>query len=198
MDRLGEYYFKLVYRPSRDQHIGIADGLSRMPTRLSSVPRTEDQDRMAMVILEQHTGPRIILDHMEDRMAKYMASPMYDQLIEYMRGGEAAMDKMELPRNRRRYLRFAAKSYRLPEAHETQVLRYKETTGAESICLTEVEIPRYLNAAHEDHGHHAAALTLDFLMGRAYWPTRVKDVNKWCQSCYACQLRSKKPIKLSV
>ena len=25
MDRLGEYDFKLVYRPSRDQHIGIRD-----------------------------------------------------------------------------------------------------------------------------------------------------------------------------
>ena len=48
MDRLGEYDFKLVYRPSRDQHIGIADGLSRMPTRLTSISKAEDSDRMAM------------------------------------------------------------------------------------------------------------------------------------------------------
>lgn len=33
-NRLGEFDLKLVYRPSTDQHIGIADGLSRMPTKM--------------------------------------------------------------------------------------------------------------------------------------------------------------------
>ena len=28
LDRLGKFNLKLVYRPSTDQHIGIADGLS--------------------------------------------------------------------------------------------------------------------------------------------------------------------------
>lgn len=69
MDRLGEYDFELVYRSSRDQHIGIADGLSRMPTRLSSIMKAEDQDRMAMAafpteaekLIHQHTYPRVII-----------------------------------------------------------------------------------------------------------------------------------------
>lgn len=203
MDRLGEYDFQLVYRPSRDQHIGIADGLSRMPTRLSSISKAEDQDRMAMAVfdttnLEQQTGPRGIREQVEDRMEKYASSPMYHQLIQYMRGGEAAIGEMQLPRNRQRYLREASKRYRLPESHESQILRYTENTGAESICLIEAEVHRFLHAAHEDHGHHAAALTLDFLMGRAYWPTRVKDVHTWVQNCHSCQARSKRPIKTSV
>ena len=75
---------------------------------------------------------------------------------------------------------------------------YKETTGALSICLTEAEIPRYLHAAHEDHRYYTAALTLDFLIGRVYWPTRVKDVQAWYRNCYSCQLRAKKPIKMSM
>ena len=31
MDRLGEYDLKRSHRPSRDQHLGIAYGLSKMP-----------------------------------------------------------------------------------------------------------------------------------------------------------------------
>ena len=200
MDRLGEYDFKLVYRPSRDQHIGIADGLSRMPTRLTSISKAEDSDRMAMaaVNIEQQTWPLRIAEQAEDRMLKYLESPMYNEVVEYLRGGEEALEKLQLPRNRRRYLRKIAKSYILPGAHEPQLLKYIESTGARSICLVEAEVPRYLQAAHEDHGHHADALTLDFLIGRAYWPTRVKDVHNWCMSCHSCQLRARKPIKMNV
>lgn len=32
LDRFSEFDLRLVHRPSRDQHIGLADGLSRMPT----------------------------------------------------------------------------------------------------------------------------------------------------------------------
>ena len=53
---------------------------------------------------------------------------------------------------------------------------YKEKNGKESPCLVEGEVPTYLKAAYENHGHYAAALTLDFLIGQAYWPTRTKDV----------------------
>ena len=91
---------------------------------------------------------------------------MYEQLLKYLTGGEGAMEG--LSRNRRKYLRQAAKSHIVPKAHEPQYLRYIESTGAQSICLTEAEIPRYLYAAHEDHRHHAAWLTLDYLVGRAY------------------------------
>ena len=46
-DRSGEHDFKIVYRSSRDQHIGIADGLSQIPTRLTYIGKAEDKDRMA-------------------------------------------------------------------------------------------------------------------------------------------------------
>lgn len=57
---------------------------------------------------------------------------------------------------------------------------------------------QFLAAAHENHGHLAAELSLDFLIGRAYWPTRVSDLKRWCGSCHACQLKSKRPIKSGV
>ncbi len=197
LDRLGEYDYHLCYRSSQDQHIGIADGLSRMPTRLTTVPKKEDQERIAMAITtEQQSWPRRIAEQVEDRMARYSQSPMYHELVDYLRGGEEAMNELGLSRNRKKYLRKRAQSYVWPEPHEPQILKFIEATGARSTCLIEEEIPRFLHAAHEDHGHFASALTLDFLMGRAYWPTRVKDVHAWCQSCHSCQLRAKKPIKM--
>ena len=59
-------------------------------------------------------------------------------------------------------------------------------------------VPQHLAAAHENHGHFAAELSLDFLIGRAYWPTRVSDLRQWCGSCHACQLTAKKRIKSGI
>ena len=143
--------------------------------------------------LHQHTFPVSIVSN--SNLGKYQHSPMYHQLIEYLQGGEAKMEEMKVPKNRRRAVRYKAKSFRLPSHSERKHLRYIETTGASSICIIEEEIPRFLRAAHEDHGHYAAALTLDYLMGRVYWPTRTKDVHTWCASCHSCQSRLRKPIK---
>ena len=110
---------------------------------------------------------------------RYKQSPMYHQLIEYMQGGEAKMDELGVSRNRRRALRHRAKSFLLPSHADTQYLLYVEPTGSHSICIIEEEIHRFLSAAHEDHGYYSAALILDFLIGRAYWPNRVKDVRRF-------------------
>ena len=56
----------------------------------------------------------------------------------------------------------------MSKVYEPQYLRYVENTGAQSVCLTEAEIPRCLHAVHDDYRHCAAALTLDFDIGRAY------------------------------
>ena len=203
LDRLGEYDYKLVYRASRDQHIGIADGLSRMPTRLTSKHSAVDEDRIAMALtmaedepLAQHTFPRSITGRIGSNLDKFEVDPMYHQLMAYLARGEDAMENLGLPKNRRRYLRTAAKDYRMPGPDDPQVLMFVEANGVASVCVTELEKSRWLMAAHEDHGHHSPSLTLDYLIGRAYWPTRVKDVHAWCQSCHACQLRMKKPIKI--
>ena len=74
MDKLREYNFKLCYRASRDQYIEVADGLSRMRTRLSSIPKSMNQNRLAMAALDRHTYPLRIAEYYKDRMAKYAQS----------------------------------------------------------------------------------------------------------------------------
>jgi len=205
MDRLGEYDLKLAYRSSRDQHIGIADGLSRMPTRLTSITRTHDEERLAMATSVQEPGQRhrshtspigILASTGDSRIDKYRTSPMYERLVEFLQKGIFALEGLD--RNRRRQIIRKSKRFILTSTPEIPALKYEENNGSFSLCIIESEVPRFLKAAHEDHGHYAAALTLDFLIGRAYWPNRVKDVYNWCQSCHACQMKAHRPIKADV
>ena len=57
--------------PSRDQHIGIVDGLSLIPRKLTSIGKAEDKDRMAMaaINIERQTWPLRIAGQAEDREA---------------------------------------------------------------------------------------------------------------------------------
>ncbi len=205
MDRLGEYDLKLAYRSSRDQHIGIADGLSRMPTRSTSITRTHDTERMAMTATTQEPGQRhrshtlpigILASTGDARIDEYRMSPMYEKIVEFLQKGIFALEGLD--RNRRRQIIRKSKRFVLTTIPEIPALKYEENNGSFSLCIIEAEVPRFLKAAHEDHGHYAAALTLDFLIGRAYWPNRVKDVYSWCQTCHACQMKAHKPIKANV
>lgn len=63
------------------------------------------------------------------------------------------------------------------------------------MCIVESYVDRILKATHEDHGHFAPSLTLDFLVGRAYCATRVEDAEAWVRSCHSGQTRLKKPIR---
>lgn len=197
LDRLSEFDLKVAHRSSRDQHVGLADGLSRMPTRYLSPPIEEIPERAPVrtkIPIEVESKPLCILDtRIDERYKKYQDSPMYPGLIEYLQNGISALEGMN--RNQRRQLVRKARRYTLSPATDIPMLRYEEHNGAQSICLVEEEIPRFLSAAHEDHGHYAAQLCLSFLVGRAYCPTRVKDVYAWCGSCHACQLKAHKPIK---
>lgn len=142
MDRLGEYDLKLVYRSSRDQHIGMADGLSRMPTKLTSITRTQDSERLAMTAsttqeLERyrsHTSPIGILAPTGDsRTEKYQTSPMYERLVEFLQKGVFALEGLD--RNRRRHIIRKSKRYMLTRTQKIPALRYKENNGSLSLCI---------------------------------------------------------------
>lgn len=52
LGRLGEFDLKLVYRPSTDRHIGIADALSRMLTRRLTVAPDRLGGNLSMATLQ--------------------------------------------------------------------------------------------------------------------------------------------------
>ena len=96
LDKLGESDVKVCHRSSRDQHIGLADGLSRMPTKLTEPSATQLTERLAMPVLAQasqtptknHTSLDFRNMLPDQNLKKYRRSPMYYHLIEYLLGGE--------------------------------------------------------------------------------------------------------------
>lgn len=165
-----------------------------MPTRQLKVAPDRLGERLIMAIMQVESGPlKILQKPMPDRLQKYRDSPLYFDVIHYLEKGLISLEGLH--RNRRRQIIRRAKSYVLAPPGEIPSLRFRENNGFLSICLVGDEIERFFNSAHKDHGHIASELCLSFLVGRGYWPTRVKDVKQWCSSCHACQMKAKKPIR---
>ena len=57
VDRLGEFDLLLRHRPSKDQHIGVGDALSRMPIRLTETSMVIETERIRFAV-EEETGSK--------------------------------------------------------------------------------------------------------------------------------------------
>ena len=205
MNRLEEYDLKLTYRSSRNQHIEIADELSRMSTRLTSIIRTHDEKRLTMTTSIQKSSQRhrshtssidILISTENSRINKYWSSLMYERLVEFLQKEVFALE--ELDRNQYRQIIRKSKKFILTSISEISALKYEKNNESFNLCIIEFEVSRFLKATHENHEHYAAALTLNFLIDRAYWSNRVKDVYHWCQTCHACQMKAHRSIKVDV
>lgn len=193
MNKLEEYDLKLTYRSSRNQHIEIADELSRMSIRLTSIIRTHDEKKLMMTTSIQKSNQRhrshtssidILIFTENSRIDKYRSSLMYERLVEFLQKEVFALE--ELDRNWRWQIIRKSKKFILISISEISALKYEKNNESFSLCIIEFEVLRFLKATHKNHEHYAAALTLNFLIDRAYWSNRVKDVYHWCQTCHAC------------
>jgi len=108
---------------------------------------------------------------------------------------------MPLTAYKRRLARQKARSYRLIDVTrvETQAkepagnavkrpnrLVYVERNGKESFCIRRKQVPAILHFLHDCHGHFAAGILSQTLIGCYYWPTRGKDVHIHCVTCPSC------------
>ena len=210
LDRLTKYDLEIHHRPSTTNVIGIADGLSRLPGSLLSTPTAFDNERMALTATvlpnadpASPNSPPLRLDLLPepepqetlpmgparpplamtaDPYSKWRASRWYQRVVDYLTTGSNLLKSLShnaAKLTRRRALRFV-----LTDQH----LLYTEKNGMRSICALPQDLPGILHHSHDSHGHFAAALTLDRLVGEWYWPTRASDVQQWCRSCHVCQL----------
>ena len=74
---------KLVYKSSTDQHIGIAGGLSQMPTRHLTAAPDRLGEGLSMATLQAQSHPLKILEDMpkSSRHQKYKESPLYAHVV---------------------------------------------------------------------------------------------------------------------
>jgi hypothetical protein len=66
---------------------------------------------------------------------------------------------------------------------ENSNLLYPERTGALAQCVPESKVEELLPQLHGVHGHWAADITRKLVVGRLYWPSQLKDIEHYCQSC---------------
>lgn len=123
-NRLGEFDLKLVDRPSTDQHIGIADGLSRMPTKMFTESKYRLGERMSMALMKVESRPVKILEDAESvsRHQKYKELALYADVVDYLEREPLSLEG--LPRNRQRQITRKAKKYVLSPLDKISSLRY--------------------------------------------------------------------------
>jgi RNase H-like domain found in reverse transcriptase/Integrase zinc binding domain len=173
-DRLNEYDFEVHHRPGKSHTIGIADGLSRMPTRYTTIPKAEDSERMALPALR---GPR------QDQYAKFRQTKEYADVVDFLTDGVVSLREKGLGASQIKNIRRKALSYQLTETG----LLWKERNGSMAKCILKEEVPATLKHFHDGCGHFASAITLDRTIGQVYWPQRTRDIEDWCGTCKACQ-----------
>ncbi len=121
---------------------------------------------------------------------------MYERLVEFLQKKVFALK--ELNWNQRWQIIQKSKKFILISILKISALKYEKNNESFSLCIIKFEVFRFLKATHENHDHYAAALTLNFLIDKAYWLNRVKDVYNWCQICHACQMKAYRFIKVDV
>lgn len=133
-----------------------------MPTRHRTVAPDRLGERLSMVILQAQSRPLQIVKDISksSRHQKYRESPLYADVVNYLKGGVPNLEGLD--RNQRRQIIQKAKRYVLSKDGDIPSLCYHENNGALSICILDSEIKQFLAAAHENHGHFAAELSLDF------------------------------------
>lgn len=101
----------------------------------------------------------------------------------------------DLGKNERRRIRLWGKKFVLFDGAKKKGLFYKERDGRLTLCILSDDVTGTLERYHDCHGHFAGRLLAEYLVGRAYWPTRVKDLQYYARTCEKCQ--SMGPIRPS-
>jgi len=189
LDRLSEYDIEVHHRPGKSNIIQIADGFSRLTGEHCEPALRIDGERMpfAAYCLEEdvprssetqngdtaglnYTLPQELLHH-----------PVYGDIIKFLKYGDAGIETLH--RTERKAVKRKAVRFKISD----RILLYQEHNGHWSRCILEEDKAAVLAWAHDCHGHYSNHLTVSKLIGEAYWPTRVSDVETHCKTCDVCQ-----------
>ncbi|KAF2966539.1 hypothetical protein GQX73_g7005 [Xylaria multiplex] len=198
--QFSEYDVLIKHRPGKSKLIGIADGLSRLPSRWQNDvvhrdPETIDYLPSTNTISIAHGD---VLPFADVRVTQPVLSPTayetlmpwYGDILSFLIEGLEGIKKYSP--NRRRWIKRQAIHHVL----RGERLYYVERTGELSLCIGESHVALALKWAHDHHGHYAGLLTLGRLRGKIYWPTRLVDVTTYVMTCSECQQNGVEPRSL--
>lgn len=119
-----------------------------------------------------------------DNLKDYKALSWYGDVVRYLEGGmkELAENQSLSCNGLRNVVRKSVRFAILDDG-----LFWKERDGSLAKCILEDEVDFALRNVHDVHGHFAGGISVGPAIGAFYWPTREKDVWKYCLSCDTCQ-----------
>ncbi|KFY31814.1 hypothetical protein V493_00777 [Pseudogymnoascus sp. VKM F-4281 (FW-2241)] len=116
----------------------------------------------------------------------WVDDPWYGDIVKYKATNAFPLNS-ELDPTERKYLRRMATKFRMWDSADGPRLLYIERNGTKSRCIQKENVENELRVLHNLHGHFATRILQREVIGKAYWPSRMKDINAYCQSCPACQ-----------
>ncbi|GAO52423.1 hypothetical protein G7K_6501-t1 [Saitoella complicata NRRL Y-17804] len=116
----------------------------------------------------------------EARNNPVLGDPWYIDVVRYLRNRTF---EEECDQNYRRRIIYMAHRYSLQGID----LFYRESDGKWVPCIMQGQVRDVLTKAHDLHGHFSVGQTLRNIVGRVWWPTRVKDTQEYVRTCEACQ-----------
>lgn len=119
-----EFDLNLVYRLLTDQHIGIADRLSQMPTRMLALSedRLGKRISIALIKLESWLVKRLEDTDFISQYQKYKKLVLYINIVDYLERELLSLES--LPQNKQRQIIWKAKKYMLSPPNEIPSLGY--------------------------------------------------------------------------
>lgn len=123
----------------------------------------------------------------------WMNSEWYGKLIRYLLRGD--FGGQDVVKNERRRIRLWGRKFVLFDGEKRKGLFYKERDGRLALCVLQEDVGSTLARYHDCDGHFAGRLLVKYLLGKVYWPTRVKDCHYYARTCQDCQ--SMGPIRPS-
>ena len=121
-------------------------------------------------------------------------SEWYGELVRFLLRGD--FQGRDLTAAGRRRIRMWARNFVVFDGQRRKGLFYRERGGKHSLCVLEWDVVAILTRYHDCHGHFAARLLVQFLVGKAYWPTRARDAYYFARTCESCQAMG--PLQPSV
>ena len=155
-----------IWKITRDENVA-ADELAQKFQEVSNVPVDEEDEKVA-------------------EYDKWLESEWYGEVTFYLLNGRTRHH--DAGDNRRaRKVRGEACKYVLVDDDAAPFLAYREVNGDMARCLLPGEVGRILYRFHDNHGHFSSGIMGRNILGRYYWPGRMKDIARWCSTCEAYQ-----------
>lgn len=167
-------------------------GADRIAGRVLDFELRDDRLRGVCVVDEKNEEDETAI---RQRWIHWLMDEWYEDVTHLLLFGSLSPRVRILPQvisdhaviRRLRKAKVEAKKFKLSQDKSHPYLLYREVNGEYARCILQPDVTRVLHRFHDLHGHFAAGVMCRNMLGKYYWPGRMKDIARWCHTCDSCQ-----------